>query len=285
MPTTNGDGATPAVNGEGPVAKVPAPGDSAAGAADRLSTFRPAHPDLLGAGKGPTPDQKPRDLLASPLAKGPAGPRDLPRVLRGSGGVTARVGADGSIHFGGPKDVVLNDSPFQDVGGGAGVGLGGQLDVTDQVMKLAGQDPYASAKRAIADETREERLCMAKRYQGERQKQELWNLAAKVRRLAGRPDLSAARRRALIFDIWDECNEEAESEPDYGAMARATILAVVRKVFPAGSDRAYQPAELLALNQRRSSRQRFSPYDPVAQSERGPGRHPDAGAPSECPVQ
>lgn len=131
MPTTNGDGATPAANGEGPVAKAPAPGDSAAGAADRLSTFRPAHPDLLGAGKGPMLDEKPRDLLASPLAKAPAGPRDLPRVLRGSGGVTARVGDDGSIHFGGPKDVVLNDSPFQDVGGGAGVGLGGSLDVTD----------------------------------------------------------------------------------------------------------------------------------------------------------
>jgi hypothetical protein len=240
---------------------------------------------LLGAGKGPTPDEKPRDLLASPLAKAPAGPRDLPRVLRGSGGVTARVGDDGSIHFGGPKDVVLNDSPFQDVGGGAGVGLGGSLDVTDQVMRLAGQDPYASAKRAIADETREQRLCMAKRYQGERQKQELWNLAAKVRRLAGRPDLSAAERRALVFDIWDECNEETESGPDYGAMARATILAVVREVFPAGSDRAYQPAELLALNQRRSSRQRFSPYHPIPQAERGRARHPDAGAPSECPAQ
>jgi hypothetical protein len=67
-------------------------------------------------------------------------------------------------------------------------------------------------------------------------------------------------------------------------MARATILAIAREAFPVGSERAYQPAELLALNQRRSSRQRFAPYDPISASSRKRDRHPDAGAPSECPM-
>jgi hypothetical protein len=277
-----GQGATPAPDGAAAIVVLPPPGASGSANSDRLSIFRPAHPDLLGAGKAPPLEGKSRDLLASPLAKGEAAPRELPRLLHGSGGVTARVGEDGSIHFGGPKDLVIDDPSFQKVGEGAGVGLMAHLDITDQIMKLAGQDPYASAKRAIADETREQRLCMATRYQGERRKHELFNLASKVRRLAARADLSAAERRALVFDIWDECTEETESGPDYGAMARATIVAVVRDVFPAGTDRAYQPAELLALNQRRSSRQRFSPYDLIQQVERG--RHPDAGAPGECPM-
>jgi hypothetical protein len=147
-------------------------------------------------------------------------------------------------------------------------------------MKLAGQDPYASTKRAMANETREQRLCMAKRYQGERQKQELFTLSTKIRHLAARTDLSAAKRRELVFAIWDECSEESDATTDYGAMARATILAIVREAFPAGSDRAYQPSELLALNERRSSRQRFAPYDP---SPLPRARHPDGGAPTECP--
>lgn len=255
---------------------VSSSGTQAVGAADRLSTFRPAHPDLLG-GARPFQVEKARDLLAAPLAKAQAGTGELPKVLRGSGGVTARVGEDGSIHFGAPKDVVMNDPSARAVGDGAGVGFGGSFDLNDQIMKMAGQDPYASAKRAIADETREERLCMARRYQGERKKQELFELAAKVRRLAARTDLAASARRSLIFDIWDECTEETEAATDFGAMARATILAVVREVFPAGTDRAYQPAELLALNQRRSSRRHFAPYDAIAAAQAGPGRHPDAG--------
>jgi len=64
-------------------------------------------------------------------------------------------------------------------------------------------------------------------------------------------------------------------------MARATILAVVREAFPAGSERAYQPAELLALNQRRSSRQRFAPYEPTSVKR---DRPPDAGEPNGCPM-
>jgi len=194
------------------------------------------------------------------------------------------VAEDGTIRFRDPKGIVRDNSPFQVVGSGVGVGVSGHFDLTDRVMKYAGQDPYAPSKRAIADETREQRLCMARRYQGERQKQELFNLATKVRRLAARADLSPAERRVLVFDIWDECTEDAEAGTDYGAMARATILAIVREAFPAGSEHSYQPGEVLALNQRRSSRQRFAPYDSVSPTSIKDNRHPDAGEPSECPL-
>jgi hypothetical protein len=216
--------------------------------------------------------EKPRDLLAPPSTKNrPPTREELPKVIQGSGNVTASVAEDGSIRFHDPGGIVMDS---------VGMGVSGHLDVTDQVMKLAGQDPYASTKRAMANETREQRLCMAKRYQGERQKQELFTLSTKIRHLAARADLSAAKRRELVFAIWDECSEESDATTDYGAMARATILAIVREAFPAGSDRAYQPSELLALNERRSSRQRFAPYDP---SPLPRARHPDGGAPTECP--
>jgi hypothetical protein len=276
------------------------PGAAAKDEGNRLSTFLPAHPDLSGAGKYPPLQEKPRDLLASPLEKVGVPPAELPRVLHGSGGVTANVGEDGSVRFRDPDGIALDDSPVHALrrldklrgrpndgspapaaGAGVGLGVAGHFDLTDHVMKRMGQDPYGPSKRAIADATREQRLCMARRYQGERQKQELFNLATKVRSLASRADLSAADRRELVFEIWDECTEEATLGTDYGAMARATILAVVREAFPAGSERAYQPAELLAFNQRRSSRQRFAPYDSPSLNR---DRHPDAGAPNDCPM-
>jgi hypothetical protein len=232
-----------------------------------LGTFAPAHPDLTV--KPPVGDVS-RDILAAPSMKGGTRSGELPRQLQGGAGVTATVGEDGSIRFNDPRGVVL-DSP-----------LSGRLDVTDQVMKLAGQDAYGSVKRKMAEETREQRLCMAERFRGERQKQELFQLSTKVRRIAGRPDLSVAQRRELIFEIWDECLEDADSPTDYGSMARATITAIVREVFPDGSDLGYRPAELLALNSRRTSRASFAPY-PGEQSRRF--HRPDAGAPvlPSCP--
>jgi hypothetical protein len=246
--------------------------------ASGLGTFAPARPDLTV--KAPLGDA-PRDILAAPTIKGGARSGELPRQLQGGAGVTATVGEDGSIRFDDPKGVAMDKPSFKAVGEGAGVGFSGHFDVTDQVMKLAGQDPYGSIKRTMAEETREQRLCMAERFRGERQKQELFQLSTKVRRIAGRADLSAARRRELIFEIWDECLEDADSPTDYGSMARATIAAIVRDAFPEGSELGYRPAELLALNSRRTSRASFAPY--AAE----PGRRfhrPDAGTPPpSCP--
>jgi hypothetical protein len=230
-------------------------------------TFQPAHPDLHGGLGASASEGNRRDLLAAPTAKSAPGPaRDLPGVLHGGGGVSARVAEDGRIQFRDPKDISNVHI--------AGVGIAGDLDVTDQVMKLAGQRPYTAVKHKMAEETREARLCMARRAQGERQKQELLNLSSEVRKVAARLDISAAERRKLVFDIWDECLEESGSS-DYGAMARATIVAIIREVFPEGSTLAYGPAELVAMNERRSSRQAFNPYRPELPSR---PRHPDAGA-------
>jgi hypothetical protein len=243
-----------------------------------LATFQPVHPDLRGALKL-LPVENRRDVLAPALAKeSRSAPGELPKLLRGGAGVTASIAEDGRIQLHDPGVVSVDGVGPQATGSGIGPGLSGRFDVTDQVMKWAGQDPYAAIKRKLADETREQRLCMARRYQGERQRQELFNLSGKIRQIAARVDLSAVERRRLVFEIWDECLEESDERSDYGVMARATIVTIVREVFPEGSDLAYRPGELVTLNGRRSSRQPFAPYQQVpARSV----RHPDAGAPSE----
>jgi hypothetical protein len=277
--------------------------------ANRFASFLPAHPNLSGRMGLSPPDEKPRDFLAAPTTKNEIASSSQPRLklIQGSDGVVGKVAEDGSIRFnnpgtirpnklpifafsdgmddgkGPPKDpygIAKNRSPYSAFREGVRVGVSGTLDLTAKVMKLAGQDPYASAKRTVAEETREQRLCMAEHFRGERQKEELLALSDHARHLAARVDLSAAQRRELLFDLWDECSEGGHSTTDYGAMARATILSIVRESFPLGSDRAYQPSELLAFNERRSSRQRFAPYDPIPLTV---ARQPDGGAPAGCP--
>jgi hypothetical protein len=252
------------------------------GAPSGLATFQPAHPDLRGGLKLPPEENAKRDVLAPPVARPSTSPaRELPKVLHGGAGVSASIAEDGSIRLHGPDDVSANGPGPQAVGSGAGLGVTGRFDITDQVMKWAGQDPYAAIKSKLADETREQRLCMARRYQGERQKQELVNLSSKIRRIAARLDLSAIERRRLVFEIWDECLEESDAGSHYGVMARATILSLVREVFPEGSQLAYHPTELLALNESRSSRQPFTPYQRSAVKR----SRPDVRVPSRVPSE
>jgi hypothetical protein len=223
------------------------------GAADRLSTLLPARPDLSAAGHLADLAGQRRDPLAPPSAGGkPAPPSELPRVLHGGGGVTADVAEDGTIRFRDAKNLGYDAKAWE-----------GHFDLTDAVMRKVGQDPYAASKRKLAEETREQRFCMAKQAQEKRQSEALLGLSARVKQIAGRLDLPLVERRQVIFEIWDECTEgPADSSTDYGGMARAIILAAIREVFPSGSELAYQPIELVALNRRRTSEERFAPYGP-----------------------
>jgi len=127
-------------------------------------------------------------------------------------------------------------------------------------MRKAGQDPYTAVKRKMADETREQRVCLAKQAHDKWQREALRGLPTKVKQIAGRFDLSPIERRRLVFEIWDECSEgPGDSPADYGSEARALILSAIREAFPEGGSFAYQPGELLALNQRRSSSATFAP--------------------------
>jgi hypothetical protein len=286
-------------------ATPPSAGAAASGDADRFATFKPAHPDLNAPIGVLAPEPKPHDLLAAPALKSgaPSAAPNKPRTIEGPGDVTANVAEDGTIGFdtpapirpnklplytfrdgqddgsGPPPDpdgILKRRSPFSAAGEGVRVGLSGRMDVTELLMKLAGQDPHISAKQALAEQTSEKRQCMAKRVHGENLKEALFTLSSHVRQVVTRSDLSLAMRRQIVFELWDECSEESDGI-DYGAMARATVVSIVREAFPAGSDKAYSPSELLAFNERRSSRQRFDPYNPNPMLRRS--NQPDGGLP------
>lgn len=127
-------------------------------------------------------------------------------------------------------------------------------------------------KQRLLEKTRELRTRMASAYARRniedgltrlnRQLLEIWN-----------SDRPPHTRRALIFALWDECEEdlgEAES-PDTtsatdayrnraGQRARDRIIAFVQTKLPEHSPHRFTPEELHAMNAGRRSHQRFEPY-------------------------
>jgi hypothetical protein len=205
----------------------------------------------------------PPDVIHHPLTPQVQGGRTT------SSGLGVKVDSDGAISFRDPKFV-------QDVKPGLGglpgmVGAGGRFDINDLAERAAGNDPYGYEKGKIAEATFEERLCLAEQAALKRKREGLFHLKDRLERLLQLPGLTAARRREIVFEWWDECvDDTADGQPNLGAAARATILVFIRRVFPPEGPDAYTPAELAALNGRRISRGAFDPY--------GTGRTPDAGA-------
>ncbi|HUS68872.1 MAG TPA: hypothetical protein VMZ28_30255 [Kofleriaceae bacterium] len=119
---------------------------------------------------------------------------------------------------------------------------------------------YDKEEIARMDATRDER-------RGVTATQDRRNLDAAVARAPAkleriwRSEWSAAEKRALLFELWDECAEEGSSGVVSAANAvRAAVIAFVRRRLPHGSRDAFTDDELRALNRRRTSRARFEPY-------------------------
>lgn len=138
--------------------------------------------------------------------------------------------------------------------------ISGSFDMTDWLMRMAGRDPYMAAKLRFLDRTRAERVELAAEYRQEL----LRNVTVIVRAHAARAweaPGTAAEKRRLLFELWDECIEGgSEDERQAAELARAAILGFVQSHLPAGSEHGYSAEELAELNRKRSSKQPFSPY-------------------------
>ena len=152
----------------------------------------------------------------------------------------------------------------------------------DALMAAAGDDPYARLKHKLLKATFEMRLEMAVDFQKKQLDKRLARLNGELEKIWAdeRRDLGA--RKQLLFERWDECDEPDEVAsagaelPGFGAVddselddarhsaavsARKRILEFIRKHAPKGSAEAFTAAEIAAMNQRRVSKQKFSPYD------------------------
>jgi len=196
-------------------------------------------------------------------------------------GFTARTAPDGSVRFedrhGGlapprsAEEIAAAAAPRQawvddpnSVTGGTGVlAPQGQIefDITEEVMRAAGMEPYLAEKLAFMDRTRDERMQIAATWRSESLREALHRMPRQLDRLWRTGGDPAARRR-LLFQLWDECAETGS--PQVVATARAvrgTVLAFIRRRLPRGSHHAYSDEELAALNRARTSREPFAPYE------------------------
>lgn len=139
--------------------------------------------------------------------------------------------------------------------------IGGTIatfDATDWLMRSRGIDPYASAKLAALDATRDERARIGARHR----RDQLARTSELVRRsLDELARLPVAAQKQALLELWDDCAESGPAElVAAGAAARATIVEHVRARFPVGSPHAFTAAELAAFAKRQRSRARFDPY-------------------------
>lgn len=134
-------------------------------------------------------------------------------------------------------------------------------DLNDEILRLFGDDPYAYEKRQFMEQTREVRLKMAIAACAERLDRAVLEVRDRLERIHEDPTTTPREQRRIMFDLWDECAESGDDQVLLvAAIVRATVIAFVRRHFPADGPLAFSPEELSALNDRRRSKARFVPY-------------------------
>ncbi len=140
--------------------------------------------------------------------------------------------------------------------------LGGSTEITDWVMRKAGQDPYQSDKLRWMDQTRDERVQIGRVHRDKQLKRADEIMRRHLDRLWARTDLDLAAKREALFELWDDGAEDGDQAlVEAATRTRTLLIGFVRARLPAGSPDAYTAGELEALNRRRTSRARFVPYE------------------------
>jgi hypothetical protein len=161
---------------------------------------------------------------------------------------TAHVARDGTVKF---EDAPDFDLHF------VGIGFVGKFNADDWLARKAGIDPYASAKLAYLDRTREERA----RFAEVNRTEDLSNAQRALQRNldAARRIADPAARKQALFELWDEVAETGDDAlVRAGAGARAYLIGAIRGMRPA---LVFTPEELAQLNAQRHARAVFAPYE------------------------
>jgi hypothetical protein len=151
---------------------------------------------------------------------------------------------------------------------GLGAGISGRMDLTDELMRLLGQDPYAYEKAKFMRSTSLLRTRMAADHRKQVLKEALEALPRHLAKILEDERFAAVERRRIIFLLWSECDDTAA-----GARARAIIELFVRQRLAPSSPGGYVPAELDELNANHA--RRFEPYSTPEGPAPPPG-DPDA---------
>lgn len=237
-----------------------------------------------------------KGLGFDPSSAPPVGetPGDIGLVRQENGGYlyvdpakrfTARFDPDGTVHFADrwrrPSDAkpqrgqccALPAEGFAAVNPLAGMPMRGPIE---WLMAIQGADPNAIAKNALLEQTFELRVQMAVAHNLELLDRRLRELQPELLAIWSDEKLSLPRKRELLFERWDECDERFTVQPgdvpakaiseidrvrvETAERARDTIEAFVRRHAKKGTAKGYKEHELRAFNKRRVSKAEFQPY-------------------------
>jgi hypothetical protein len=135
----------------------------------------------------------------------------------------------------------------------------GKLDFTAYLArKFHVGDVYAVRKRALLDDTFDERAARGGEFRGEQLARSAETMRRNLEELWA-TNTDPAARRAALFELWDECAEGEDPIGAAGNRARAVVIGWIRTHLPPGSPGAFEADEIAKLSAGRSSRQPFVP--------------------------
>lgn len=192
-------------------------------------------------------------------AKDWAIPREAPEfIARRDGSYTyaghafsARIHPDGSISFSDREGMNFSDLGTND---GKSAGVRFSFDLADGAHRRRGSDPYRAEREYVIKGSEELREKLIAEHRAKEEERGLRRIEGKLHTIWNASREFSAKRRA-IFRVWDELSED-----EMGARARAIVIAFIKEHAPSGGAEAYTDEELNALNERRTSRERFDPY-------------------------
>jgi hypothetical protein len=193
-------------------------------------------PTLPYLGKGPPP-QGPtlegviRDYLRNRRRHGPPSP---PPELEPPPPLSRKLE---------PSEVCPPRSPCHVLPVPSSVEVRGGFDLTDEIMRAHGQDPYAYEKARFLSATFEFRIRMAIEARKADLKSSLAILPERLDELLGDERYSARERRRILYELWYETDATAEGE-----RAARAIEDAIRRLLPCGSALAYPRDELEAFH-------------------------------------
>jgi hypothetical protein len=122
------------------------------------------------------------------------------------------------------------------------VQVSGRFDLTDELMRALGKDPYAYDKARFLSATFEFRMKLAIEERKRLMKKALDDLPRHLEDLWADTRYSPRERRRILFELW----YEMDRTPD-GDRAAKTIDAFIRRLLPCGGADGYTPGELDAF--------------------------------------
>jgi hypothetical protein len=153
----------------------------------------------------------------------------------------ARIESDGHVAFVDKPPVGVNAMPF-----------GGTFDLTDATSK---GELYPAERRWFLEQTEQLRDQLAQTARVQELARLRRSLEHELDGVLDSASLDAARKRAAVFAIWQDCGEDSDAE-----RTRKIVEAFVRRRMPQGSDMGFSADELAKLNASRSGLRSFAPY-------------------------